>query len=631
MRFYSFFQSEQYFDGEVWMNKLLMLETNKYTVTDGANYIRSEESMALPVEGVSDKEQLRKLKATHGSWALAPLLVTPASFWQKNAIAVLAKPCWSNHAWMSQHILTPEQSARYTIAKSQGGWKDEILELVLQGFCSTSALKKLYPFQSTSEATKAVRLSIHYDFVVHLMGKRASSLCSFYCRPPIRYSGLLSTKASEVKSVQEVMQHDWEVLLDLESKDLHGTYVRGLDALHCLQGCLCRLAFLLNERDCKHKTQQASIILKALITNFGDTLCVENTHQSAKDVLREARHNIKSRVCKQAAVIGSRLFQTRQAPHIAVSELELSTASCRGYPAFLPLTNPNSHQMQREYQQLMQHKSGAHWWPSTSHATQFEEAAALNLILQGHWHAKCHLNCLAGKPGTLIASSSKGLVCMVLSKTSSGVLTWAMERIPDKEPTTFKCITTDTALQFQHICSLDEWLEIPIKPILHNQHGGLVLQQSGPPLPLAVARIQSGLDLVVRGAKEALAACGVTLPGQPSKATVYKALVEQFVAGAPEVEELLALSSAKMKDEEDDDKLSDYQDLLDLIEEDCENRNDPDIRQEKQRLQNRRNARPKANKGEVLLEPPQQNAGKGRGRGRGKGKGRPKGSGSGKG
>ena len=112
---------------------------------------------------------------------------------------------------------------------------------------------------------------------------------------------------------------------------------------------------------------------------------------------------------------------------------------------------------------------------------------------------------------------------------------------------------------------------------------------------------------------------------------MYKALVEQFVAGAPEVEELLALSSAKMKDEEDDDKLSDYQDLLDLIEEDCENRNDPDIRQEKQRLQNRRNARPKANKGEVLLEPPQQNAGKGRGRGRGKGKGRPKGSGSGKG
>ena len=83
MRFYSFFQSEKFYDGEVWCTKLLMLETDKFTVTDGTEFIRSESSLTLADRGVSDKEQLRQLKMKHGSWGLAPLLVTPASFWQK--------------------------------------------------------------------------------------------------------------------------------------------------------------------------------------------------------------------------------------------------------------------------------------------------------------------------------------------------------------------------------------------------------------------------------------------------------------------------------------------------------------------------------------------------------------------
>ena len=134
MRFYSFFQSEKFYHGEVWCTKLLMLETDKFTVTDGTNFVRTEESLTLPDSGISDKEQLRQLKMKHGSWGLAPLLVTPASFWQKNALVELGRPCWSAHASMCQNILTPTQFANHTIAQCQGGWKQEILELVLQGF-----------------------------------------------------------------------------------------------------------------------------------------------------------------------------------------------------------------------------------------------------------------------------------------------------------------------------------------------------------------------------------------------------------------------------------------------------------------------------------------------------------------
>jgi hypothetical protein len=159
MRFYSFFQNEKFYHGEVWMTKFLMLEGSKYTVTDGADWVKTETSdtsMSIP-DGpkTTDREQLQKLKSTHGSWALAPLLVTPESFWQKNAIVVLAKACWSAHAWMSENLLTPAQCAEYTISQSQGGWKNEVLQLVLDGFLSTTTLKKLYPFQSTSEPQRS--------------------------------------------------------------------------------------------------------------------------------------------------------------------------------------------------------------------------------------------------------------------------------------------------------------------------------------------------------------------------------------------------------------------------------------------------------------------------------------------
>ena len=605
-----------------------MLETDKFSVTDGADFVKSEESKTMVVPDdptTSDKEQLRKLKAKHGSWGLAPLLVTPASFWQKEAIVILANACWSAHAWMSQNIVTPAQNAEHTISQSKGGWKMEILQLVLDGFLSTTNLKRLYPFQGTSETTQQCRLDIHYDFLTTLMAKRASSLSSQFLRPPLRYSALVSSNPGDVQATQAQMQADWEMILALEKEDLEGKYVRSLPSLHFLYSAVCRLAFLLNEQDCHDGSHEASTLMKSLITHFGDTLCIENTHQSAKDCLRDSRHNVRSRVHKMSAVIDSRLFQTRNTNHIAVSEVEVSTTSLKSLPAFIPLTHPNSHKMQRQFQKMMLYKSGDHWWPSTSAATQFEEAAALELLLKGSSTQEVQLNSLAGPPGTLMASSCKGVVCIVLSRAQSGVLTWAVEPMEGKESATYKCIPREAALQFHHICTLDEWVEIPFRPALHNEHGALVLEKNGPELILPLARIKNGLTMTVNEAKEVLAACGIKLPGQPSKAAVYRAVVEQFIKDPVEVEETLQISNATMQQADADgadSQLSEYQDLLDLVEEDTENRGDPDIKAEQQKVKKKRMAKPKAKAsqdadGNIMLGPPKKRQGERQGQGEG--------------
>ena len=635
MRWFSWFQSEQYFSGENWAMKFLMLETESRSVNDSTNFVRSEESMSLP-SGLTDKQELAQLKSKHGTWALAPLLVTPASMFQKDLIALLVKPCWSAHSSMASKVLTPDQVASFTMSKSQGDWVSEIFGLVLNGFHSPPVLKKLYPFQLASEATQKVRVSMHFDFLVKLIAKRSMSLAAQFLRPPLRYAGLLCSDHVTSKNVQNKMEAEWKVLLGWEDQDRSGTFVRGLDALHFLGTSIARLAFMLNEQDLLSNTSNAAKVLKACVCHFGDTAVVENTHQGAKDILTEARHNQRSRVHKFQACLNTKVLQSRKTHHIAVNELELTTTSVKGLPPFLPYTHPNSFAMQKSFQLMMQHKSSSHWWPSTTALSQFEEVAALEFLLQQK-DMSCHqLSCLAGGPGSIIANEAKSLVCMVLGASKSGFLAWLLEPVTGqgigKDDKAFACIKDKSALQFHHITKLDEWVGIPTEPVLLNSHGSLIMVVCGSTTPLPLLRCQVGLDLTVAQCLEVLRAANVHLKGQPSKATVYSAFIDTFVPSHDREEALAKSKATFLQDEENDDRLSDYQEILGMIEEDTHNQGDPDIKGEKEKIKKKRRVQGKLPKApgddHTTLAVPKKIAfrkGKGKGKGGRKGRGRGKG------
>ena len=155
MRWYSWWESEKYFEGECWATKFVMLwKTKNCSPTNVANYVKPEETLSIAKTGLTDKQELQQLKMKHGTWALAPLLVTPASMFQKDLIKFIAQPSWTHHADRSKYILTTDQVARYTVEKCKGGWVDELYDLVIQGLLSPEVLKKLYPHQATSAETK---------------------------------------------------------------------------------------------------------------------------------------------------------------------------------------------------------------------------------------------------------------------------------------------------------------------------------------------------------------------------------------------------------------------------------------------------------------------------------------------
>ena len=635
MRWYSWWESEKYFEGECWATKFIMLwKTKNCSPTNGTNYVKPEESVTIATSGLTDKQELQQLKRKHGTWALAPLLITPASMFQKDLIKILAQPSWSHHASRSRDILTPLQVALFTVEKCRGGWVDELHDLVMTGFLSPSVMKKLYPHRATSDKGKKVRLAIHFDFLAKLVAKRSMSLTAQYLRPPLRYCPMWSSSEEDqahVLATKRQMQEHWQKILELEKRHIRGEHIPGIDSMHFLRESICRVCFLMNEQDLMNNSSHAQVMMQALIFHLGCTSVIENTHQSAKDTLRQARHNQRSRIHKFKACIDSKILQSRQVNHVSISEIELALGSAQNVPKVLPLTHPNSHQMKKEFQHLMQAKSGSHWWPSTSAQSQFEEAMSFEFLMNHPVNSQTHqLSCLVGEPGSVIADQADGNAFMVLGKATSGYTAWILEIYSEEDASNpgseifyFKVVDQKTAIQFRHITSLDGYLEVPVEPTLENENGVLLLQQVGKPVPLAKARLQNGLDLTVKEVKSVLAAYGVTLPGSSAKADFYSKLMEIHASNEDEMAEFMAKS--KLKATEDDGAASDFEELLELLEEDLENRNDPDVMQEKAKAKRKRMQHPKAApEGHITLEPPQRGRGRGRGKGKGRGKGRGK-------
>ena len=103
MRWFSWYEAEKYFRGEVYMTKMLMMET--LLPEEGVGFVKeaSESQVHIPTD-LGPKEELRKLKMQHGCFALAPMLVTPASMHQKDLIATLSAPLWLHFSKKAKYV-----------------------------------------------------------------------------------------------------------------------------------------------------------------------------------------------------------------------------------------------------------------------------------------------------------------------------------------------------------------------------------------------------------------------------------------------------------------------------------------------------------------------------------------------
>ena len=591
MRWFSWFEAEKFYRGENYCNKLLMLmDEASPDPTKGVNFVKNEVLRSIEEQGekISERAELQQLKNQLGTWSLAPLLVTPTSMWQKDLIAIVGAASWLHHSKRAKYVLTPLQVCQYTIDQSQGAWKLELLDMMHDSFYNTMNLKHLYPADSVPDCVKNVRLKTHLDFCTRLLGKRASSLCAFTLAPPVRYAALLDP--GQYEQVAKKMQAEFNILLGHEAASQEGHHVEGLFALQFLDSHYVRLCYIANEHDLLTGSKEALKIMHHALVHLGDTACIESTHSSAKDSLRDSRSNFRSRVNKYFHCISSRVLQSRETQHVTISEAELATAKAKDLPSVFEATHPNSHTLQRKYQDLMQHKAGDHYWHATTAASQFEQVVALEWLLQSNISPKNQsplLSCMAGKPGSVVAARN-GEPLMVLVPSSFGFVGWKLEVAAEAGVMgaypAFRPISLASAICFNHISDLEGWVDVPVQPSTLGHHGGLVLLQTFEAQPLCTARVKEGLTLTVRQAKACLKWLNQPLKGQPSKAELYKLLISLILDSPEERDDAFAKSHAgALENEPDaDDADSDYEALLQLVE-DAENRGDPDLVNERKK------------------------------------------------
>ncbi|CAE6958908.1 unnamed protein product [Symbiodinium sp. CCMP2456] len=587
MRWFSFFESYKHYEGDCWINKMVMTTGCSPDTAVDKNIIDGD----MAAGKLTDKEELRQLKMKLGVYTLAPQLITVESMWKCKLLIAIAGPCWTFFSHKAKEVKTPQQVQLEFATRSAGhGWAEEVAELLDNGF---NRIESLYHGQSfPSDGNEDQCLDMHYSFLTALLCKRVQSLSAYFLLPPMRYACCLHPTPETKTGSQEKMAREWKWLLKGEELQAAGQDVPPLDLMHWRKRSVVRLLFLAQERDEKLGTAEASHLLQTFTCHVGDTRIVENCHQIAKDSLRDARHSQKSKVGKMDSVINSGVFKERGIPAVEVTDVQKADAPKVFPQAFDKLTHPNTHVLKREFQSLMKHKSKAHTWPATTHNMEFQQIASTEWFFRCmdggavHDMDKAWQSALAGRPGDVLACSSQSKCLLVLATASHAFVAWDLQIDSCSDGFfTFKP-ARQFSLAFHFITDMNDWIWMPVRPRLAGPRGPLVLQQTGSGMSLPLARIAEGLDLTVALCQKLLSFLNIPYKKNMSRENLVNLLLDHYLVSDEQKADArkkmgLALQPDDIDDADGD--ASDYEELLDMVQ-DNENFADPDLKQEKERL-----------------------------------------------
>ena len=189
--------------------------------------------------------------------------------------------------------------------------------------------------------------------------------------------------------------------------------------------------------------------------------------------------------------------------------------------------------------------------------------------LQGQQHWAAGLSHLA-RPGEVLAQKSQGMLFLAVAVAPMGLAAWCLKVVGSTESGESLLQPLESrALQILHVADLDDWLSLPVKPVLKSANGPLLLQQVGGPLKLPHARIKQGLALSCQQCKDLLKVLQVPFKSNQSRASLLQLILDFYLDTEEEKQEARCKMDAALLPQElqHDDDGSDYEDLLGLVEE----------------------------------------------------------------
>eukprot|EP00438_Fugacium_kawagutii_P006099 Skav213792 [mRNA] locus=scaffold1122:188741:190378:- [translate_table: standard] len=317
-------------------------------------------------------------------------------------------------------------------------------------------------------------------------------------------------------------------------------------------------------------------------------------------------------------------LEEREVPCVKVADLQKVFATGKKFQKpLMHKMNPRSMKLPLSLQRMMCKQGVANSWPSPSPASLFPIQAATEWLfffwdndLPAEALEKAWMTILAGKPGTIVAQRSRGLLLKVVQAAEFGMLGWVLEIVDGPGGPVYMMPPKRQCLSWFHIWDLDDWVVVPAQPQLLNRAvGPLGWAQAGEPRTLLVSLCKTGVQLTVNQIKHLLKELGIQVPGNKKKRDYQVMLIN---ACLPEEEREEAISKlGKEVEAEDPGAGSDMEEILDALGEDDANY------QEVSKLKTEMKKRKKKQaKQEEVQTKKKKGKGKGRGRGKGRGKGR---------
>ena len=147
-------------------------------------------------------------------------------------------------------------------------------------------------------------------------------------------------------------------------------------------------------------------------------------------------------------------------------------------------------------------------------------------------------------PHTILRLDRDSLACMVISVTAWGVLTWPLDCLFDSgDASIYSLCLVDQPVKWAFVTAPDDVARTPYKAIGPAQaslvcidlgSGGIVLQQTGPPISLYMATLERNVPLVVDSLQKILTRIKVPCSNQDKRGDLKRAVAVHVFQGLPD-------------------------------------------------------------------------------------------------
>lgn len=585
MRWFSFFESMAFYEGELWCTKMILegsLEQNEEQGSD-------KEVEELPNQKDHRKE-LQELKKRKGTWNLAPQLINNKNMAAKDCIMSVCKSTWELFAGRARDIFTPAHVLEHNISCSHMGfWKHELIEMVIASLYDRRWQQHL--LEEFKQHDKV--LEWHVDLLDKLLETRAQSLAAFHCLPPLLYNHSLAPSDEAAHAACDLALLHWKKLLAAEEAELAGAQVKPLRTMHWRLNPFVRTLFMAYEQDKAKRNaltadSAAARLQRVIAKNMGDSRIIENIHQHGRDLFRASKANSISNTAIMANALRSKVLDQRKVPMVNADEAEkaLGPAWAQSYKeGVVQSMKSKGKKMPLEMQRMMVgQKKGSHSWPAPAAGSLFQSVASTEWLFH-YWDSNdetlkqvgvndSFISFLA-RPGSILAQESTSSLVKVLASAEFGFLALHIHVVVADGGRCYCCSQKRADIQWRHIWDLNDWIEPQVEPCLVGGHiGPIGWKKTGSALPLEVAALVFGHPMTFQQALALLKLVDGTagLPSQPSKQKVMEALIDTLV---PEDLQEQARSHLKVK-EEDEEQIfdSDFSEVISELAQDDGNAQD---------------------------------------------------------